>query len=353
MQVREDKTREEELCVNFQSKGTADWRADFKRHLPDCIDAFEPCYVLFRIDEPNGWILMSFADDRAPVREKMVFAATWATFKSEFGQSNIRYEYHVTDKKDMTLEAFEKWLSTREDPGPMSELEKEFYSAHQELKIIAPSVVAAQTVRGVFFPVDQDAEEELRKLASHTVNYVQLAVDTLNEAIKLESSKTSISPEQLNEIIPRDKPRYHFYRFCHKYNNQDYDSLFFIYSMPSSGCTIKERMLYSSCKQPFLQAALSTANLRPDKKVLAFKYLEIIQIRIGKLVVRYLRVIADGNARKVLELVPVIEIDSKEKLSSDILIDYTHPTLQVKEKSFAKPPGPSQRGTRRVTKAAG
>ncbi|VIO87689.1 Uncharacterized protein BM_BM3918 [Brugia malayi] len=306
--------KNEELCVNFQGKGTTDWRADFKRHLPDCIDAFEPCYILFRIDEPCGWILMSFADDRAPVREKMVFAATWTTFKSEFGQSNIRYEYHVTDKKEMTLEAFEKWLSSKEDPGPMSELEKEFYNAHQELKVTAPSVVAAQTVRGVFFPVDQDAEEELRKLANHTVNYVQLAVDTLNEAIKLECSKISISPEELNEVIPRDKPRYHFYRFSHEYNSQNYDSLFFIYSMPSSGCTIKERMLYSSCKQPFLQSALSAANLSPDKK---------------------------------------IEIDSKEFLSLDILIDYTHPAPQMKEKSFAKPPGPSQRGARRVTKAVG
>ncbi|VDK89608.1 unnamed protein product [Litomosoides sigmodontis] len=297
----------EELCVNYQGKGTNDWRADFKRHLPDCIDAFEPCYILFRIDEPYGWILMSFADDRAPVREKMVFAATWSTFKSE-------YEYHVTDKKEMTLEAFEKWLSSKEDPGPMSELEKEFYNARHEFKVTAPSIVAAQTVRGVFFPVDQDAEEELRKLANHAISYVQLAVDTLNEAIKLECSKTSVSPEQLNEIIPRDKPRYHFYRFCHKYNDEDYDSLFFIYSMPASGCTIKERMLYSSCKQPFLQAALSAANLCPDKK---------------------------------------IEIDSKDLLSSDILMDYTHPAPEIKEKSFAKPPGPSQRGTRRVTKAVG
>ncbi|MCP9265515.1 Twinfilin-1 [Dirofilaria immitis] len=195
----------------------------------------------------------------------------------------------------MTLEAFEKWLSNKEDHGPMSELEKEFYNAHREQKVTMPSVVAAQTVRGVFFPVDQDAEEELRKLASHAVNYVQLAVDTLNEAIKLECSETSVSPEQLNELIPRDKPRYHFYRFSHKYDNQDYDSLFFIYSMPSSGCTIKERMLYSSCKQPFLQAALSAANLSPDKK---------------------------------------IEIDSKELLSSDVLIDYTHPAPQIKEKSF-------------------
>ncbi|VDM98354.1 unnamed protein product [Thelazia callipaeda] len=301
-----------ELSVNFQGKGTANWRADFKHYLPDCIDAFEPCYILFRIDEPNRWILMSFADDRAPVREKMVFAATWATFKSEFGQSNIKYEYHVTDKKEMTLEAFEKWLAIREDPGPMSELEKEFYNAHIEQKLAIPPSVITQTVRGLSFPVDQDAEEELRKLAEQKVNYVQLAVDTLNEAIKLESSKMLTSSEQLNEVIPKEKPRYHFYCFAHEHENKTLNTLFFIYSMPSSGCTIKERMLYSSCKQHFLQAAFLAANLRPDKK---------------------------------------IEIDSKEHLSYDILMDYSHPTFSNKDKGFAKPPGPPQRGTRRVTKA--
>lgn len=53
---------------------------------------------------------------------------------------------------------------------------------------------------GVFFPVDQDAEVELRKLANHEINYVQLAVDTLNEAIKLEISKTLSSAEELKEV---------------------------------------------------------------------------------------------------------------------------------------------------------
>ncbi|VDN20818.1 unnamed protein product [Gongylonema pulchrum] len=320
----------EELCVNFQDKGTADWRADFKRYLPDCIDAFEPCYVLFRIGDVSdvissklNTVICSFADDRAPVREKMVFAATRATFKSEFGQSNIRFldfvncyskkfrhEYHVTNKKEMTLEAFERWIFGKEEPGPMSELEKEMHCAQKEQKTVMP---ASQTVKGVFFPVDQDAEEELRKLANHEINYVQLAVDTLNEAIKLESSRILNSADELKEVIPRDKPRYHFFRFSHKFDNEDYNTLLFIYSMPSSGCTIKERMLYSSCKQPFLQSASTTANLHPDKK---------------------------------------IEIDSKENLSSDILLDYTHPSSQSHVKGFARPPGPVQRGTRRVTKTA-
>lgn len=48
--------------------------------------------------------------------------------------------------------------------------------------------------------MDQDAEGELRKLANNEVNYVQLAVDTLNEAIKLEVSKFLESTDQLSKV---------------------------------------------------------------------------------------------------------------------------------------------------------
>lgn len=53
---------------------------------------------------------------------------------------------------------------------------------------------------GVFFPVDQDAEEEMRKLYRKEINYVQLAVDTLNEAIKLEVATNIETPEDLNKV---------------------------------------------------------------------------------------------------------------------------------------------------------
>ncbi|KHN76224.1 hypothetical protein Tcan_17220 [Toxocara canis] len=46
-----------------------------------------------------------------------------------------------------------------------------------------------------------------------------------------------------------------------------------------------------------------------------------------------------------------VEIDSKEVLSYDVLLDHVHPPSQIRDKGFAKPPGPSQRGARRVTKA--
>jgi hypothetical protein len=89
-----------------------------------------------------------------------------------------------------------------------------------------------------------------------------VSVDTLNEAIKLESSKTSLDVSQLSAEISKQKPRYSLFRFSEFDNkpicgcfvliylvslvsNQSSGSVF-IYSIPpSQSCTIKELMLFS------------------------------------------------------------------------------------------------------------
>ena len=65
--------------------------------------------------------------------------------------------------------------------------------------------------------------------------------------------------DELGKEFPRNKPRYHFYRWEHKHEDRLHDSVLFIYSIPSGGCTIKERMLSSSCKGPFLETVSPTS----------------------------------------------------------------------------------------------
>ena len=55
---------------------------------------------------------------------------------------------------------------------------------------MARAALPSQTLRGVAFPIDGEAEEQLRALKAGGLNYVQLSVDTLNEAIKLEKAAT-------------------------------------------------------------------------------------------------------------------------------------------------------------------
>ncbi len=49
-------------------------------------------------------------------------------------------------------------------------------------------------------------------------------MDTLNEAIKLELSD-KIGIEQLGRLIPKNKPRYHFFVFKHYFDGELYNSI--------------------------------------------------------------------------------------------------------------------------------
>jgi hypothetical protein len=55
--------------------------------------------------------MFSFADDKAPTRDKMLLAATKATFKNEFGLSFIRHDIQISNPSDLSLEKFERQIS--------------------------------------------------------------------------------------------------------------------------------------------------------------------------------------------------------------------------------------------------
>lgn len=270
----------ERLCINHHLQPSKDWRKDWRRCLPECVDSYEPCFLLFRFDSSHDWLLISFADDKASVRDKMLLAATKATFKSEFGQSFIRNEYQIANRNDLHLDSFEKrYLSPQngesgienfDESKPLSFVERELSTVAKERATIPFSMHASQTLRGVQFPIDQDAQEQLRAFGQGTMDFVQLSVDCLNEAIKLEVHKTMLDDlHELTQLIPKQKPRYSLYRFRNeKLQQNDHQAVFFIYSVPpSQSCTIKELMLYSSCKAPLLSELQGTLGVKLDKKI--------------------------------------------------------------------------------------
>jgi len=303
----------EQIGINYWSGPTKDWRHDWKKDLPNCVDSYEPCFILFKFESNHDWILISFADDKASVRDKMVLAATKATFKSEFGQSFIRSEYQVANKNELTLEAFEKRLSAggvheRED-DPMTVVEKELSTAAKDRIALPFAMQSTQTLRGVQFPIDQDAIKLIKSFARSELDFVQLSVDTLNEAIKLEAHKSELRVSELSNVISKGKPRYSLFRF----SEFDGKPVFFIYSVPpSSSCTIKELMLYSSCKAPFLTEVEKNCGVKIDKK---------------------------------------IEVDSRDKLDEATLTNYIRPASYVPTEKFERPPKPGG-GPRRITKVA-
>ena len=80
--------------------------------------------------------------------------------------------------------------------------------------------------------------------------------------------------------------------------------------MPGYSVPIKERMMYSSCRNAVVEVLEKSLNIQLEKKV---------------------------------------EIDSGSELTQAYLQSELHPVQNLNKPKFAKPPGPS-RGNRRITK---
>lgn len=306
----------EKINVNFHADPSQDWKADWNANIPNCVDSYEPCFILFRVESNHSWILVSFADDKASIKDKMMLAATKATFKNEFGPSFIQHDIQVSNKNDLALDKVEKVIRgakiqtvqpSQNYDVPYTHIERELSNVGRDkISLPQPKQGSQALLRGVQFPVDQDGIQLLKLFASGDIDFVQLSVDTLNEAIKLEDHKNQLNADDIHKHISRQKPRYTFYRL----REEEGEPTFFIYSVPPSvSCTIKELMLYSSCKAPFVSEVMNECGIKITKK---------------------------------------IEIDAREKLDLESLRSYVRPVVQTEsKKTFDRPARPGG-GPRRL-----
>ncbi|ELU12338.1 hypothetical protein CAPTEDRAFT_150315 [Capitella teleta] len=338
---------EEKLVLAHSDPPRGTWEDDWDPLVVPQLEEKQPCFIMYRLDSANEmgyqWIFISYSPDFSPVRQKMLFAATRATMKREFGGGQITDELFGTAVDDVNLDGYRKHLTAKSAPPPLT-------MAEEELQLINKTEVAKtsilgnktanhlqvkndgasakhQTLTGLAFPVSRAAQDEIHRLMDRAITYVQLSIDQKNETIELSSTDT-VDAKGLRSRIPTDAPRYHIFLYKHNHEGDymesigEFDSLVlistssffltvFIYSMPGYKCPIKERMLYSSCKNPFL------ASLEDGMKM---------QI-----------------ARK-------LEIDDPAEVTEDFIYAEVHPAKNIVKTQFARPKGPAGRGPKRMTK---
>ncbi|XP_029287161.1 twinfilin-2b isoform X2 [Cottoperca gobio] len=314
------------------------WDKDYDQFLLPLLTPQEPCYILYRLDSQNAqgheWIFIAWSPDQSPVRQKMVYAATRATLKKEFGGGHIKDEMFGTVEDDLCFQGYLRHMSSCCSPAPLTAAEQEL----QQIKVSEDKVVwderrrigtptararvtmefgldkRAQTLQGLAFPLQEEAKRALQQLKQRRINYIQLRLDVEKETIELVHTK----PTETHELpyrIPTDSPRYHFFIFKHSHQGQRQEALVFIYSMPGYSCSIKERMLYSSCKNRLLDEVEKDYQLEVTKKM---------------------------------------EIDNGDGLTEDLLYEEVHPMEHALKQAFAKPRGPGgKRGNKRLIKGAG
>uniref|UniRef100_UPI00398E8037 twinfilin-2-like isoform X2 n=1 Tax=Pristiophorus japonicus TaxID=55135 RepID=UPI00398E8037 len=311
--------REEHLVEGACRTPSRTWEQDYDELVLPLLRDTQPCYILYCLDSSNAqgleWIFLLWSPEGSSIRQKMLYAATRATLKKEFGGGHIKNEVFATQLDDINLKGYRKYLVSDAAPAPLTAAEQEL----QQMKIneINTEVnidTKQPTLQGIAFPIDEEALQALRQLQQKKVNYVQLKLDTDEERISL----VHVQPTEIGDLperVPPDFPRWHFFTYKHVHEGAHLESLVFIYSMPGNRCTIRERMLYSSCKGPFLTSVEQQLGLQVARK---------------------------------------IEIDDGAELTPGFLYDELHPKQHTYEPAFRKPPGPSRTrgGGRRIVRTA-
>ncbi|XP_077459551.1 twinfilin-2 [Stigmatopora argus] len=308
--------QDEQLVLGAHREPGQSWDRDYDRFLLPLLDPQEPCYVLYRLDSRNAlgfeWLFLSWSPDQSPVKDKMVYAATRATVKKEFGGGHVKYEMFGTTEEDVCLSGYQHHVSSFCGPAPLTQAEQELQRIKLTEVTSENSVDSKhQTLQGLAFPMQETARQALRQFAQKKINYLQLRLDVERETIELVHSEPT-DTRDLPCRVPKDTPRYHFFLYKHLHEGDYLESIVFIYSMPGYSCSVKERMLYSSCKSRLLEEAERDCQLQVVKK---------------------------------------LEIDDGDDLTEDFLYEEVHPKQHAFKQAFAKPSGPAgKRGHKRLIK---
>jgi len=303
-----------ELDTAIETEDSDSWERDWERMISPQLHTEQPCYILFRLDEKDNtgflWIFLSWSPDHAPTRQKMLYASTKATFKKEFGAGQIKDEYYANNIEEVTLAGYKRHLEVEAAPGPLSRAEEEMKEIKESETRVEVSVDSKHnSISGLAFPFDQRALQALEDYNNKATDYVQLAIDISNERVNLRDSG-SINVSELPAKVPSSSAGYHLFRYKHNHEGDNLESDVFIYTMPGYSVSIKERMMYSSCKNAVVETLEKQFKINIEKK---------------------------------------IEAETGDELTEQFLYDELHPKQVLSSTKFAKPKMPS-RGNRRITK---
>lgn len=222
----------------------------------------------------DQWLFVSWTPESSSVREKMIYASTKSTAKQEFGGGSIFADYFVSSPEDLSLDSVTKWIERKQhirdghiDMNELSLNEQELHQVKLDEAALCADLLAAainskdkqnqRSLPNIEMPIADEAISALYDFKLGKSAYVQFSIDPKSETILLEKNEPSdgfdLAKKSIASLTPKDHARYHLISYNHQHNKKQIKATLFVYSIPSSGCPVKERMLYSSVKNSLLQ----------------------------------------------------------------------------------------------------
>lgn len=198
-------------------------------------------------------------------------------------------------------------------PTPLTQREEEINELRRtEIKADIGTHSRNQMSSGISCPINESALKDIKDMKDGVYTYLQFEINLDKEEI-LVCKKEIIDVAQLKDQLPSNHARFHLFLFKHSHEGDYKESYIFIYSMPGCACPVKERMMYSSCKAPFIDTLTS------------------------------------GTTG--IDIVKKLEINEESELSEENIMDELYPKKMLHRTQFAKPAPPSKnRGPKRLIK---
>eukprot|EP01126_Amoeba_proteus_P032109 TRINITY_DN3138_c0_g1_i18.p1 TRINITY_DN3138_c0_g1~~TRINITY_DN3138_c0_g1_i18.p1 ORF type:complete len:339 (-),score=54.26 TRINITY_DN3138_c0_g1_i18:78-1094(-) len=302
---------DDEILADVETQAAVGtWQSDFSL-VPSYLKPKQACFVLYRTEEVNTdgqplWYNLCYVPDNAPVRQKMLYAATRQGLKNDLGVTRFLGEIHGTEPKDFGIEGFAEYQRHLTSAAPLTVTE----ILKKEEKELGLSE-ASGTVNfshGVAFPIDEEVNQAFQEMTDGNLNYIQLSINIDSERIQVKH-KGRYNSEEVGTLVPAGDCAFHFYNWEHEYDGDQINSLVFAFSCPdgsggSRGAPVKQRMLYASSKSSVMQIAANCG----------------------------------------LSLACRLEIGSGKEFTEGDYSPLIHPPVAEEKKAFKKPSAPRGRG---------
>lgn len=173
----------EELVLDtHHTVNNVNWQSNYDEFVLKAIDTKTPCFIFYRLDERKDtgfvWLFISWSPDFAPIKQKMLYAATKSTLKLEFGAGEIKDELFGTARDDISLDGYLKHIQSQSAPKPLTNREEELVLLRQGEDHSRINVNTKQkTLQGVMFPIDATLAEKLEDFKQARIDYVQFEID--------------------------------------------------------------------------------------------------------------------------------------------------------------------------------
>ncbi|KAF9208381.1 hypothetical protein BGZ49_008966 [Haplosporangium sp. Z 27] len=180
----------------FDIKGTFD--QDFSI-VYDNLTENQPAYFLVRFDgaRSSEWIFLCFVPDIAPIRQKMIYAATRASLTKDLGDSHFKDSIYGTNKNDFSLDGYKKHVASLAAPKPLTDRERQLAEIHANEKTMVENMKGGAYRKshapGMSFPLTERAIAALKKLAISTPTKSSTAASAIPR--KLTSPASTPLPE--------------------------------------------------------------------------------------------------------------------------------------------------------------